>query len=79
MCRKLLQAEINVETHRSDIVYDVDASFDELALVRACNETHENFEREPRVTDALDVEECNVCVRVRLVDGPVCCVGRCLH
>jgi hypothetical protein len=33
-------------------------------------ETHQYLEREPTITDALDVEKELVCVRLRLVQGP---------
>ena len=73
---ELLQDHVHVEAERGDVVDDVDARPDEVALARRRHEPHHDLEREPRVADALDVEEGDVRVRLRLVQHPRRRVGR---
>lgn len=66
----LLQDQIDVKTHRGDIVYDVYGGFDEFAFIRGRDEPDEDLEREPRVANAFYVKECNVGVCLHFVQSP---------
>lgn len=70
MAGEPLQDHVHVEAERGNVVDDVDARLDEVALARRGHEPHHDLESEPRVADALDVEEGNVRVRLRFVQHP---------
>ena len=77
--RELPQHQVDVEAGRRYVVDDVDGGVDELALVGGGDEPHEDLESEPRVADALDVEEGDVGLGLRLLDGERGSVGRRVH
>lgn len=74
VCRELLEGQVNVEAKCGDVVDDIDRRFDKFTFVGTGDESHEDLKGEPRVTDALDVEEGDMCVRVRLIYCPICAV-----
>ena len=64
------QDEIYIKAEGGDVVYDVDGRFDEVALVRARDEADEEFECEPSVAEALDVEEGDMSIGHVFVQSP---------
>lgn len=66
----LLENQIDVEAHCGYVVDDVDRGLDEFALVRGRYESDEDLQSKPRVADAFDVEEGDVCVRLHFVQSP---------
>lgn len=74
-----LQGQIYIKTESRDIIYNISRGFDKVTLVGSGHEPNEYFEREPSVADALDVEEGDVRVGLRLVKGPGGGVVRRVH
>ena len=64
------EQEVEVEGQRGDEVDDVDRGADESQLAGTDDEPDQDLEREPGVTDALDVEEGVVRVGPLLIEHP---------
>ena len=65
------EQEVEVEREGGDEVDDVDGRAEKRQFARADDEPDHDLEREPRVADALDVEERVVRVRPPLVQHPL--------
>ena len=62
--------KVEIEGQNGDEIDDVDRSADEYELVVTDHESDDQFEREPGVADAFDVEESSVWFTLSLLDLP---------
>ena len=67
---KISKTQVNVETESSDEINDIDRASDKVEYIRTREESDEELEGEPSITDTLDIEESIVSIGGMLVQCP---------